>query len=91
VPPGWRGWLAFTAEVPPSQESYQPRPWQLPHLPNRTGTPLAYRPQGSILREGERPEATGDYVPWIPDGAPARTEPSEHSPHPGLPKRFAQG
>ncbi len=60
-------------------------------MPNNTGTPRAYRPKGSILREGERPEATGDYVPWTPDGAPSRTEPADHSPHPGLPKNLAHG
>ena len=41
VPPGWRGWLAFTVDVAPSQESYVPRTWELPHRPNMTGTPYA--------------------------------------------------
>jgi NADH:ubiquinone oxidoreductase subunit len=31
-----------------------------------TGTPLAYRPPGSLLAEGKRPKATGDYEPWRP-------------------------
>jgi hypothetical protein len=30
-------------------------------------------------------------VLWSPDGAPARREPDEHSPHPGLPKNLAHG
>jgi hypothetical protein len=60
-------------------------------VPNTTGTPHAYRPRGYLLREGERPEATGDYVPWAPDGAPARTEPEEHSPHPGARRETAHG
>jgi NADH:ubiquinone oxidoreductase subunit len=91
VPPGWRGWLAFTSEVAPSEEHYVPRAWELPHVPNLTGTPYAYRPSGSMMREGERPEATGDYVPWSPDGAPARREPEEHSPHPGAHRDVAHG
>jgi NADH:ubiquinone oxidoreductase subunit len=66
VPPSWRGWLAHTFDVPPSQESYQPREWEQPHVPNMTGTPQAYRPRGSPLATGERPAATGDYVPWTP-------------------------
>ncbi|MFC0283525.1 NADH:ubiquinone oxidoreductase subunit NDUFA12 [Camelimonas abortus] len=66
VPPGWKGWLNNTVQTPPSAENYRPREWQKPHLPNRTGTPQAYRPQGSILRSGERPPATGDYQPWTP-------------------------
>ena len=31
-----------------------------------TGTAQAYRPQGSQLSAGQRPAATGDYVPWAP-------------------------
>ena len=66
VPPGWRGWLWHTVDVPPSEETYVPREWEKPHLPNLTGTPSAYRPRGSILGPGVRPAATGDYVPWRP-------------------------
>jgi NADH:ubiquinone oxidoreductase subunit len=34
---------------------------------NMTGTPEAYRPQGSILATGHRPKATGDYQAWKPE------------------------
>jgi NADH:ubiquinone oxidoreductase subunit len=91
IPPSWRAWLAHTIDVPPSEEAYQPRPWEQPHLPNLTGTPLAYRPQGSTLREGARPDATGDYVPWTPDGPPPRPDSDEHSPHPGARRDVAHG
>lgn len=67
VPPGWRGWLAHTVDVPPSEEDYQPRPWQKPYVANQTGTERAYRPRGSQLSFGQRPAATGDYVPWTPN------------------------
>jgi NADH:ubiquinone oxidoreductase subunit len=67
VPPGWRGWLTYTVDVPPSEESYRARAWELPHMPNTTGTPQAYRPRGSMLGHNQRPAATGDYVPWTPD------------------------
>jgi len=66
VPPGWRGWLAHNFDLPPSEDNYQPREWEKPHVPNMTGTPQAYRPRGSQLSTGERPAATGDYVPWTP-------------------------
>lgn len=66
VPPGWKGWLNQTVHVSPAEEAYQPREWQRQHLPNMTGTPDAYRPEGSILRSGERPAATGDYLAWTP-------------------------
>jgi NADH:ubiquinone oxidoreductase subunit len=92
VPPGWRGWLAFTAETPPSEERYVARPWELPPVPNLTGTPYAYRPPGSLLRENSTvPETTGDYVAWSPDGESLASEPPNHSPHPGLPKNIAHG
>jgi len=49
VPPSWHGWLHHTVDVPPTQDGYQPRPWEKPHLPNMTGTPEAYRPEGSTF------------------------------------------
>jgi NADH:ubiquinone oxidoreductase subunit len=66
VPPSWHGWLHHTVDVPPTEEAYTPREWEKPHLPNMTGTPLAYRPSGSTLASGRRPAATGDYQPWTP-------------------------
>ena len=66
VPPEWHGWLHYTVDVPPTEERYQPRPWQKPHRPNLTGTPGAHRPTGSTLAQGRRPKATGDYKAWSP-------------------------
>jgi NADH:ubiquinone oxidoreductase subunit len=66
TPPGWYGWLHHTVDVPPTQEAYKPRDWELPYKPNLTGTPQAWRPPGSILTEGQRPPATGDYEAWTP-------------------------
>lgn len=66
VPPSWHGWLHHTVDVPPTEERYQPRPWQKPHRPNLTGTPGAHRPTGSTLAHGRRPKATGDYKAWNP-------------------------
>lgn len=66
VPPGWRGWLCHNSETAPSEETYVAREWEKPHEENRTGTAGAYRPRGSQLSVGQRPAATGDYVPWMP-------------------------
>jgi NADH:ubiquinone oxidoreductase subunit len=66
TPPGWYGWLHHTVDVPPTAQSYEPRAWELPHLPNMTGTPQAWRPPGSTLRDNARPPATGDYEAWTP-------------------------
>ena len=66
VPPSWHGWLHHTVDVAPTEETYTPREWEKPHLPNMTGTSAAYRPPGSTLASGRRPKATGDYQPWTP-------------------------
>lgn len=66
TPPGWYGWLHHTTDIAPPDDNYKPREWQLPHEPNMTGTPLAWRPPGSTLASGVRPPATGDYEAWVP-------------------------
>ncbi len=66
IPPGWHGWMHHRTDVPPTEDTYKPHPWEKPHLPNLTGTPAAYRPPGSILSASKRPEVTGDYEPWTP-------------------------
>ncbi|HEY8564905.1 MAG TPA: NADH:ubiquinone oxidoreductase subunit NDUFA12 [Beijerinckiaceae bacterium] len=67
IPPGWRGWMTHTTDVPPTEETYVKRPWEQPHLENQTGTPNAYRPRGSLQSAGQRPAATGDYIAWTPN------------------------
>jgi NADH:ubiquinone oxidoreductase subunit len=67
VPPDWHGWLHYTVDTPPSEETYAQRPWQKPHRENMTGTSEAWRPPGSILAKGDRAKATGDYKAWKPN------------------------
>lgn len=67
IPPTWHGWIHHIVDVPPTEENYQPRPWQKPHRSNLTGTRAAYRPSGSTLAESRRPAATGDYKRWVPE------------------------
>jgi len=64
VPPEWHAWLHHTTEAP--LDAGRRLPWQKDHLPNMTGTPLAWRPPGSVLRGGQRRRSTGDYEPWTP-------------------------
>ena len=66
TPPGWFGWLHHTVDTPPTDEAYEALDWQMPHLPNMTGTPQAWRPSGSTLNLGARPPASGDYEAWTP-------------------------
>lgn len=67
VSPDWHGWLHYTFDEPPTEEALRRQTWEKDHLPNLTGTPLAWRPQGSLLSGGRRPEATGDYQAWTPE------------------------
>ncbi|MDD9908753.1 MAG: NADH:ubiquinone oxidoreductase subunit NDUFA12 [Ahrensia sp.] len=66
IPDGWHGWIHHRTDTPPSEEDYAMREWQVPHTPNLTGTPGAYRPAGSLARQDKRPEPTGDYEAWSP-------------------------
>ena len=66
VPPAWHAWLHHIVDAPPT-DNYRPASWEKPHVPNLTGTPHAYRPSGSLLESGRRPQATGDYEPWRPE------------------------
>jgi NADH:ubiquinone oxidoreductase subunit len=63
VPPEWFGWLHYTFDEPPGND-YQAKSWQKPHIANRTGTPDAYRPTGSILNQQRRRVSAPDYEPW---------------------------
>jgi NADH:ubiquinone oxidoreductase subunit len=67
VPPDWYGWLHYTFDEPPTEKPLPRRRWERDHLPNLTGTPMAWRPRGSLSAEGVRPAATGDYEAWRPE------------------------
>ena len=66
IPVAWHGWMHKRTDIPPTEDTYRPREWEKPHVPNLTGTPAAYRPRGSILTSEKRQEVTGDYEPWTP-------------------------
>jgi NADH:ubiquinone oxidoreductase subunit len=67
VPPSWHAWLHHTVDQPLTDDRVKAWPWEKPHVPNFTGTPLAYRPPGSTLAGNRRPRATGDYKAWTPE------------------------
>ncbi len=66
VPPDWHGWLHHTFAEPPTKVPLPRKRFEIAHVPNLSGTEYAYRPKGSQLSWGQRPAATGDYVPWTP-------------------------
>ena len=67
VTPDWHGWLHYTYDEPPTIEPLATPRYETEYLPNLSGTPMAWRPQGSLARTGERPAATGDYDAWRPE------------------------
>ena len=67
IGPDWHGWLHHTVDTLPTDDNYKARDWEKPHRPNYTGTPAAWRPRGSTLASGKRPQATGDYKAWSPN------------------------
>jgi len=66
IPPGWHGWMHHRVDVAPSAERYNPASWERPHQQNLTGTAGAYRPEGSLLKSGERARVSSDYDAWTP-------------------------
>jgi NADH:ubiquinone oxidoreductase subunit len=66
VPPGWHGWLNHARERAPSEEPLVVKRWEKEHLPNLSGSPMAYVPPGHERRGGQRQRATGDYEAWRP-------------------------
>jgi NADH:ubiquinone oxidoreductase subunit len=73
VPAEWHAWLHHTVDAPLAASAR--RVWQKPHLPNLTGTALAYRPPGHDYKGGHRAPATGDYEAWSPEGDTKQSSP----------------
>lgn len=69
VPPDWHGWLHHSFDDPPGPEGLPRHAWEKDHLPNMTGTPLAYHPPGSLSRAGGPANVVDDYEPWTPEDA----------------------
>lgn len=67
VPSEWHGWLHRTFAEPPTKVPLRTKFWEKGYLPNLSGTPYAYRPEGSLAGRGERAPATGDYEAWSPE------------------------
>lgn len=65
VPPEWHGWLHYTVDAPPTQQSVPRQAWQKEHVPNLSGTPMAYRPAGHTLSTStDKPKP--HYEAWRP-------------------------
>ncbi len=75
VPAEWHAWLHHISDEPPTTAPLKRQPWEKDHEPNRTGTPQAYRPKGSLYGDGERARTDGDYEAWDPDADAARPVP----------------
>ena len=71
IPPAWHAWLHHTVDVPPTLETYLPRPREQAHRPNLTGTYEAYRPPGSTLRWPDGRQLRRRNSSTLPGGAAA--------------------
>lgn len=69
VPPEWLGWLCHTVDAAPSDQPLPLKKFEKPYLPNMTGTPLSYRPKGSLARAGEPVNVDDTYEAWRPENA----------------------
>ncbi len=67
VPADWHRWLHKTTDEVPNIDAQKTYDWQKPHLPNLSGTDLAYVPKGHIKAGAKRDRATGDYEAWKPE------------------------
>jgi NADH:ubiquinone oxidoreductase subunit len=67
VPAEWHGWLHHTFREPPTVAPPHVKLWEKEHVPNMTGTDMAYRPPGSLAASGRHAPATGDYTAWNPE------------------------
>lgn len=67
VSPDWHGWLHHTFDRPPTESPLPAKAWEKPHVPNLTGTALAYAPPGSVSVGGDRARTGADYQAWSPE------------------------
>lgn len=65
VPAEWHLWLHYTGDAPLTDRTEYK--WEKPHVPNLTGTTLAYKPAGHPQKGGKRAAASADYTPWKPN------------------------
>jgi len=63
----WHGWLHYTIDQPPLYPVTS-HTWQKKHLPNLTGTDLAYHPNktSTLYPAASRHVEASDYEPWKP-------------------------
>ena len=66
VPSDWHGWLHHTFDEAPTVAPLQRRTFEQDHLPNMTGTPLAYHPKGSLALADGPGEVNDGYEAWSP-------------------------
>ena len=69
IPPEWYSWLHHQIDAVPDEALPPPPKFLAEPEPNRTGTPLAYRPSGALELGAQRAAASGDYEAWTPDRA----------------------
>jgi NADH:ubiquinone oxidoreductase subunit len=67
VSPDWHGWLHHTFDAPPTAAPLPRKAWEKPHVPNLTGTAMAYAPPGSVTAARPAPQLGRAYEAWSPE------------------------
>ena len=69
VPSDWHGWLHHTFDEPPTTAPLSRQKFEKDHLPNMTGTSLAYHPKGSLYHNNAdgKTGVGSDYEAWSPE------------------------
>ena len=67
IPPEWYAWMHYQIDGLPDDVLPPARKFEKPASGNLTGTPVAYRPSGSLERGAQRAAASGDYEAWTPE------------------------
>ena len=67
IPANWHGWIHYTTNQTPVGFDTNRHAWQKHHLPNLTGTPNSYAPQGHLNKGGLRNKVSSDYQSWSPE------------------------
>tara|TARA_B100001142_G_scaffold265608_1_gene269715 strand:- start:95 stop:499 length:405 start_codon:yes stop_codon:yes gene_type:complete len=68
VPAAWHSWLHHVTDSVPNNE-IQKKSWHKNHLPNLTGTDLAYKPPGSLSNTSKTLSENKHYTSWDPSSS----------------------
>lgn len=83
VPPEWHGWLHYTVDKTPLDNTPASKAWHKPHQINQTGLPQAHKPAhqkatGQASGQAQNQPSSTNYQAWQPSN-PESHKPESHS------------